>query len=162
MTKFSSRLRELRNSKNLSQQKLADLVGTSKSSINMYERGEREPGLEMLVTFADFYNVDLDYLLGKSDIPNRKHVCLNHKRKDGGIMEITYSKQAIKFLKKQSITIRKRIVNAINNLPQGDIKKYQGTISKYRLRVGDYRVIFDKQGNILYIEKIGARGDVYK
>ena len=37
----------------------------------MYERGEREPGLEMIETFADFFNVDLDYLLGKSDIPNK-------------------------------------------------------------------------------------------
>ncbi len=77
-------------------------------------------------------------------------------------MIINYSKQAIKFLKKQSIDIKRRIVNAIQNLPAGDVKKFQGTASKYRLRVGDYRVIFDKQGNILYIEKIGNRGDVYK
>ena len=71
MSKFSLRLRELRNSKDLSQQKFADIIGTSKSSINMYERGEREPGLETLETIADYFNVDLDYLLGKSDIPNR-------------------------------------------------------------------------------------------
>ena len=77
-------------------------------------------------------------------------------------MQINYSKQSIKFLKKQSPEIRQRIVTAINNLPEGDVKKYQGTISKHRLRVGDFRVIFDKQGNILYIEKIGSRGDVYK
>ena len=77
-------------------------------------------------------------------------------------MQINYSKQAIKFLKKQSLSVRKRIVDAINTLPDGDVKKYQGTVSKYRLRVGDYRVIFDKQGNILYIEKIGSRGDIYK
>ena len=37
----------------------------------MYERGEREPRLDMLEAIADFFNVDLDYLLGKSDIPNR-------------------------------------------------------------------------------------------
>lgn len=70
MSKFSDRLRELRNSKDISQQRLADEIHTSKSSINMYERGEREPGLEMLEAFADFFNVDLDYLLGKSDTPN--------------------------------------------------------------------------------------------
>lgn len=69
MTKFNIRLRELRKSKALSQQKLADIVGMSKSTINMYERGEREPGLEMLESFADFFNVDLDYLLGKTDVP---------------------------------------------------------------------------------------------
>lgn len=76
-------------------------------------------------------------------------------------MEIQYSKQAIKFLKKQDITTRKRIVNAINSLPSGDVKKLKGE-SGYRLRVGDYRVIFDKLGNVLYIEKIDNRGQVYK
>ena len=77
-------------------------------------------------------------------------------------MIINYSKQAIKFLKRQDTNTKIRIVNAINILPEGDIKKLQGTTSKYRLRVGDYRVIFDKQGNILYIEKIGNRGEIYK
>ncbi len=71
MSKFSIRLRELRQSKNLSQQKLADLLGISKSSINMYERGEREPGLDLLEAIADFFNVDIDYLLGKSNISNK-------------------------------------------------------------------------------------------
>ncbi|MGN0162854.1 MAG: helix-turn-helix domain-containing protein [Candidatus Ornithomonoglobus sp.] len=71
MTKFSKRLRELRQSKDLTQQKFADYIGISKSSVNMYERGEREPGLETIEMIADFFNVDLDYLLGKSNIPNR-------------------------------------------------------------------------------------------
>ena len=72
MAIFSERLRTLRNNFGLSQQKLADKIGTvSKSSINMYERGDREPGLETMEAFADFFNVDIDYLYGKSDIPNR-------------------------------------------------------------------------------------------
>ena len=72
MANFAERLRALRVNFGLSQQKLADkLGGVSKSSINMYERGEREPGLEMMEAFADFFNVDLDYLYGKSDVPNR-------------------------------------------------------------------------------------------
>lgn len=71
MSKFSERLKELRTSRKLSQQELADKLGTSKSSVNMYERGEREPGLEMLETIADFFNVDMDYLHGKSKIANK-------------------------------------------------------------------------------------------
>jgi repressor LexA len=72
MANFAERLRALRINFGLSQQKLADkLGGVSKSSINMYERGEREPGLEMMEAIADFFNVDLDYLYGKSDTPNR-------------------------------------------------------------------------------------------
>ena len=50
--------------------------------------------------------------------------------------EIKYSKQAIKFLKKRDMVTRKRIVNAINHLPAGDVKKLQGE-ENYRLRVGD-------------------------
>lgn len=71
MSKFSERFRELRNARGLSQQKLADNLNTSKSSVNMYERGDREPGLEMLETIADYFNVDMDYLLGKSNVANK-------------------------------------------------------------------------------------------
>lgn len=74
---------------------------------------------------------------------------------------IHYSKQAIKFLKKQDTPTRKRISSAINNLPSGDVKKLQGT-EGYRLRIGDFRVLFDKDGNIIYIERIENRGQVYK
>ena len=76
-------------------------------------------------------------------------------------MTINYSKQAIKFLSKQDKPTRIRIVEAIKNLPQGDVQKLQGQDS-YRLRVGDYRIIFDKNGDVLYIEKIDNRGQVYK
>ena len=72
MARFSDRLKELRREAGYSQQSLADRIGgISKSSINMYERGEREPGLEMLEAIADLFNVDMDFLLGKSDIKNR-------------------------------------------------------------------------------------------
>lgn len=67
MSKFHLRIRELRISRKLSQQELADILKISKSSINMYERGEREPGLDLLEAIADFFNVDMDYLMGKSD-----------------------------------------------------------------------------------------------
>ena len=76
-------------------------------------------------------------------------------------MTINYSKQAIKFLSKQDKPTRIRIVEAIKNLPQGDVKKLQGQES-YRLRVGNYRIIFDKNGDVLHIEKIDNRGQVYK
>jgi transcriptional regulator with XRE-family HTH domain len=69
MPTFNSRLKELRTQKELSQQALADAIGISKSSISMYECGEREPSLEILEAFADYFNVDMNYLLGKSISP---------------------------------------------------------------------------------------------
>ena len=75
MALFPERLKALRNNFGLSQQKLADIIGNiSKSSINMYERGSREPSFETMEAFADFFNVDLDYLYGKSDTPNRSAI----------------------------------------------------------------------------------------
>lgn len=76
-------------------------------------------------------------------------------------MKIQYSKQAVKFLSKQDKFTQNRIINAINNLPSGDVLKLQGR-SGYRLRVGSFRIIFDKSGNVLYIIEIDNRGQVYK
>ena len=76
-------------------------------------------------------------------------------------MEINYSKQALKFLQKQETKTQQRIIAAIESLPFGDVKKLQGS-DRYRLRVGDYRIIFDKNGNIIMIEKIENRGQVYR
>ncbi len=77
-------------------------------------------------------------------------------------MEIRYSKQASKFLKKQPKQIQLRIMNAIDKLPAGDVKKMQGQSNYYRLRVGDYRIIFTHDNVILLVEKIGNRGEIYK
>lgn len=71
MAMFGNRLKSLRHRKGFSQADLAKQIGVSKSSVNMYERGEREPNFETLETIADYFNVDLDYLMGKSDIENR-------------------------------------------------------------------------------------------
>jgi mRNA interferase RelE/StbE len=76
-------------------------------------------------------------------------------------LDIRYSKQAAKFLQKQDAVSRERIMKVIRRLPSGDVKKLQGETG-YRLRVGDYRVIFDRDGNVLMIIKIDSRGQVYK
>lgn len=64
MSDFGKALRQLRLGKKLSQAELAEYIGVSKSSINMYERGEREPGFETIEAIADFFNVDMNHLLG--------------------------------------------------------------------------------------------------
>lgn len=78
------------------------------------------------------------------------------------MFRIIYSKKAEKFLRKQDKSTQKRIMGAISKLPlSGDIKKLQG-IDGYRLRVGDFRVIFDVNGIIIDIIEIGNRGQIYK
>ena len=68
MATFSERLKSLRSEKGWSQQRLADELNLSKSSVNMYERGEREPGFETMEAIADTFNVDMDYLYGRTDV----------------------------------------------------------------------------------------------
>lgn len=65
METFGQRLKSLRNDRGISQNELSKYIGVSKSSVNMYERDEREPGFETLEAIADFFNVNMDYLLGR-------------------------------------------------------------------------------------------------
>lgn len=67
MPTFPQRLRQLRRGLKMTQGTLADKVGVSKSSIAMYERGEREPSVDALEAIASALGVSLDYLRGKSD-----------------------------------------------------------------------------------------------
>ena len=69
------------------------------------------------------------------------------------MFQITYSKKAEKFLRKQDKTTQYRLFTAI--------KKLQG-ISGYRLRVGNYRVLFDVNGFVVDIIDVGNRGQIYK
>lgn len=59
---FADTLKKLRLSKGLTQEELANGTGLAKSSISMYESGRRKPSFEVLETFADFFNVDMNTL----------------------------------------------------------------------------------------------------
>lgn len=74
---------------------------------------------------------------------------------------IRYSKQAKKFLAKQERTVRRRIETAIQALPAGDVKKMKGQ-PYFRLRVGDFRILFDRDGAVILVVKIDNRGQIYK
>ena len=65
MSNFSDNLVYLRQRAGMSQQELAERSGCSRSAIGMYETGKREPDLETLETFADIFNVDMDFLTGR-------------------------------------------------------------------------------------------------
>ena len=68
MGKFANIFKNLRMKSGLTQQEMADKLNISRSSIGMYENGEREPSFELLETIADYFNVDMNYLLGKKEL----------------------------------------------------------------------------------------------
>lgn len=72
MATFSDMLTYLRKQDGLSQKDLADKTGLTRSAIGMYETGKREPDFETLEVFADFFNVNMDTLLGKSGTTSPK------------------------------------------------------------------------------------------
>lgn len=64
------RLEELRKANNLSQFSLAQKLNMTQQRISAYEKGIREPDIQVLKQLADFFDCSVDYLLGKSDIRN--------------------------------------------------------------------------------------------
>ncbi|AEG16026.1 MAG: hypothetical protein PWP72_2102 [Thermoanaerobacter sp.] len=71
MLKLSARLRELRTSRKISQTALSNAIGVSQRAISYYEAGKDIPTLDVLIRLADFFDVSLDYLVGRSDDPRR-------------------------------------------------------------------------------------------
>lgn len=61
------RLKQLRKERNLTTTELGLAVGCSNPAISHYEHGDRKPDPDMLVKFADFFEVSVDYLLGRTD-----------------------------------------------------------------------------------------------
>lgn len=67
MGNFQNIFKRLRVASNFTQAEMAQKLGISRSTIGMYETGAREPDFETLEKIADFFNVDTDYLLGRTD-----------------------------------------------------------------------------------------------
>lgn len=69
MSALSTRLIELRKAKGLTQKNLADVLGVAPVSWQRFEYGSSKPKLENIITLADYFDVSVDYLLGRTDNP---------------------------------------------------------------------------------------------
>ena len=76
-------------------------------------------------------------------------------------MKIVYQSAARKALKRLPKNLALRIVTAIDKLPQGDVTRLKGR-DDYRLRVGEWRVIFERDGETISVTAIAPRGGVYR
>ena len=72
MANFGSILKNLRTSRGITQGELAAMLDVSRSTVGMYETGGREPDFETMEAIADIFNVDMDYLMGRTQV-ERKH-----------------------------------------------------------------------------------------
>ena len=64
--KFAECLQELREDRNISRKDLAAFLNISVSTLGMYEQGRREPNIDMLIKMADYFDVSIDFLVGRS------------------------------------------------------------------------------------------------
>lgn len=69
MSNFGERLKELRLLKKVTQKQLSKDLGLSERGVQSYELNERKPGLDILISVADYFNVSIDYLVGRTDNP---------------------------------------------------------------------------------------------
>ncbi len=91
MILFAKRFKKERLKKGLTQNQLAEMFNTNKSNISRYEKGYSMPGVKNLTKYADFFDVSLDYLIGRTDIPE-----LHNIPKE---MQFLFTSENLKYLK---------------------------------------------------------------
>lgn len=69
---LNNRLKVLRTNAGLSQAKIASLLETTQASINRYENGQATPPIKVLLWYADFFDVSMDYIFARTDQPQGK------------------------------------------------------------------------------------------
>ena len=72
MNEVGSRLRSLREALDLSQKKIAEMIGATQTTVYRYEMGQAEPQIKTLLWYADYFDVSLDYIFGRTDSPQGK------------------------------------------------------------------------------------------
>ena len=63
---FADCLQELREDREITRKELAAALNISVSTLGMYEQGRREPNIDMLIKMADYFNVSLDFMVGRN------------------------------------------------------------------------------------------------
>ena len=82
------RLKALRSSIGLSQKGLAAKLGISQSGVNRYENNQSEPPYKTLLIYADYFDVSLDYIYGRTDQPEGKLYDFKPKIEDNEDMRL--------------------------------------------------------------------------
>lgn len=75
---FGERLKKLRDSAGVSQQKLADIIGLTQQAIAKWENSKAEPDLATVARLAEYFDCSTDYLLGKTNIRKYPHTIAAH------------------------------------------------------------------------------------
>lgn len=111
------RLKEIRKSKNISQEQAANALGISVRAYQNYEYEQREPNIEMINKLADFYGVTTDYLLGREPLPNPLAGC---EKDEAAVIEKYLSLPSE--VRKCALDVLRRLGETAQTLPQDNKK----------------------------------------
>lgn len=115
MATFGDRFKELRKSRQLTQEQIAKIFFLNKSSISRYEQNRQMPEISLLQKFAEFFDVSIDFLLGNTDNPTPADKITQSVSDDPELAEFwneLKEREDLKLLFKQTRT-----------MPPNDIKK---------------------------------------
>ena len=110
-------IRELREKKGITQTKLAEILGVGRTTITMYEKGTIVPPADILRKLADYFNVSVDYLLGREETVKEEKPAIKMTDFIDKCIEFNITSEDLKKLSKDDWTL---IVSIVNNL----LKKY--------------------------------------
>lgn len=96
---FPSRLKQLRAEFKLTQEQLGKKINVTKVSVSGYESGNRKPDIDTLQRLSDFFQVNVDYLLGKTDIRTVRTEISDEANLFLEVVELTDDEEAIRRLK---------------------------------------------------------------
>ncbi len=116
MATFSERFKQLRTERRLTQDRLAELFFLNKSSISRYESGKQIPEPQTLQKFADFFDVSLDYLMGKSDRDTPCNVIPKALESDTQLIDFwnqMKERESLQLLFKQTKDMNDRDINQV-------------------------------------------------
>lgn len=72
MTTFGEHLKQIRKAKGFTQKDVATAIEITERNYQCYESGSKKPGFDSLIALADFFDISLDYLVGRSDVAERR------------------------------------------------------------------------------------------
>ncbi|WP_409370291.1 helix-turn-helix domain-containing protein [Lysinibacillus sp. 38-6] len=118
---LGGRLKYLRKSNNKTQQDIADILGITRPAYTAYEQGKRNPDYEILEKIADYYNVSIDYLLGRTDNQGALHTQAGISDNEYNNLS-AYQKEVIDFfLTREDLFFKNQPENLLDALEQFEV-----------------------------------------
>lgn len=178
-----NRIKNLREELNMTQQELADKLKGAKSTVAMYEKGNRKPSLEVLVKLSEIFDCSIDYLLGKTDVrkpieninnPKKYYMCPVYGRISAGqpnwaeeciegrlpidieLMNIVNPEECF-FLRVNGESMNKEIQNGAYALIRKTDSVDDGDIAVVLVNGYDATLkVFNRQGNFILLEPMST------